>query len=271
MRKQNNKRDFLIALMNNKSDFKIAKEQNWYRIPCATKMVPKSVADKTLKYIAFYHTKIFSKDAYCVQWYSEVKNISIVSRKTLLPYIQNDFKADDEYYKIEFNPLQKLSIPIVSNRPRRLLFIPTTLWHFQNSRNINDLFSESPLEEEFWDALKIAKIEAERQYLINTETQMFYLDFAIFCKERNINIECDGDAFHLSEINVKRDKKRNNILSSLGWSILRFTTADIRRNLNTTIKYVKETINRYGGIEIISDNTYKFFERDQNQISLFDY
>ncbi len=60
---------------------------------------------------------------------------------------------------------------------------------------------------------------------------MFYLDFAIFCKERNINIEFDGDRFHLSEFNVKRDKNRNNILSSLGWSILRFTTEDIRRNL----------------------------------------
>ena len=65
MVKQNKKRDFLVALMNNKSDFRIAKEQNWYRIPCSTKMVPKSVANKTLKYIAFYQTKIFNKDA----WY----------------------------------------------------------------------------------------------------------------------------------------------------------------------------------------------------------
>lgn len=271
MLKKNKKRDFLIALMNNKNDFQIAREQNWYRIPCKTKMVPKSVADKSLKYIAFYHTKIFSKDAYCVRWYSEVMNISIVQRKMLLPEIQNDPKANNEYYKIEFSPLKELPTPIISNRPRRLLFIPTTLWHFQNSININDLFYESPIEEEFWGALKMAKIEAERQFLIHTDTQMFYLDFAIFCKERNINVECDGDEFHLSEFNVKRDKNRNNILSSLGWSILRFTTEDIRKNLNTTIKYVKETINQYGGIENISDKTYRYFEEDQNQISLFDY
>ena len=268
---QNKEKDFLIALMNNKFDFNIAREKNWYRIPCATKMVPKCVANKTLKYIAFYQTKVFGTEAYCIKWYSEVKNISIVPRKLLLPDIQNDFKADNEYYKIEFNSLHELPSPIISSRPRRLLFIPTTLWHFQNSQNINDLFYESPIEEEFWEALKISKIEAERQFLINTNTRMFYLDFAIFCKERNINVECDGDAFHLSEINVKRDKKRNNILSSLGWSILRFTTEDIRKNLNTTIKYVKETVNRYGGIEIISNNTYKFFEKDQNQICLFDY
>lgn len=271
MVKQNRKRDFLVALMNNKCDFKIAKEQKWYRIPCSTQMLPKSVANKTLEYIAFYHTKVFDKDAYCVRWYGEVKNISVVPRKDLLPDIQNDPKASDEYYKIEFNSLVELPTPIISSRPRRLLFIPTTLWHFQNSRNVNDLFYESPLEEEFWEALKIAKIEAERQFLINTDVKMFYLDFAIFCKERNINIECDGDRFHLSEFNVKRDKNRNNILSSLGWSILRFTTEDIRRNLNTTIQYVKETINQYGGIKMISDKTYRYFEEDQHQISLFDY
>lgn len=263
-------RDFLIALMNNRCDFEIAKEHNWYRIPCTTKMKPKSVVDRTLKYIAFYQTKIFKENAFSIRWYGEVTNISVVKRKLLLPEIQNDPRADNEYYKIEFSPLKELLTPIISNRGRRILFIPTTLWHFQNARNINDLFYESPIEEEFWEALKIAKIGAERQYLINANTQIFYLDFAIFCRERNINIECDGDAFHLSEINVKRDKKRNNILSSLGWSILRFTTEDIRKNLGTTINYVKETVNRYGGIENITDNNYKLFERDQNQISLFD-
>ena len=271
MAKQNTKRDFLVALMNNKSDFRIAKEQNWYRIPCSTKMVPKSVANKTLKYIAFYHTKIFNKDAYSVRWFGEVKNISVVKRKMLFPEITNDPKAENEYYKIEFNSLIELPAPIISNRPRRLLFISTTFGHFQNAKNINDLFYGSPIEEEFWKAIKFENIEAERQYLINTDEKLFYLDFAIFCKERNINIECDGDRFHLSEINVKRDKNRNNILSSLGWSILRFTTEDIRKNIHKTLGYVKETINRYGGIEIISDKTYRYFKEDNNQINLFDY
>ncbi|MBM3713375.1 MAG: hypothetical protein FJW56_08080 [Actinobacteria bacterium] len=106
MVKQNKKRDFLVALMNNKYDFQIAKEQNWYRIPCSTKMVPESVVNNTLKYIAFYHTKIFNEDAYCVRWYGEVKNISIAPRKVLLPEIQNDLKANDEYYKIEFDSIE---------------------------------------------------------------------------------------------------------------------------------------------------------------------
>jgi len=269
--KKNAKKDFLVALMNNSLDFQIAKVQNWYRIPCSTKMVPKSVINKTLKHIAFYHTKVFKDDSYCIRWYSEVKNITIVTRKILLPNIQNDPKADDDYFKIEFNPLCELSEPIISNRPRRMLFILTTLWHFQNSRNINDLFYESPLEEEFWKVLKSENIEAERQFIIDTKTQMFWLDFALFCKERNINVECDGDAFHLPERNVKLDKKRNNILTSLGWSILRFTTEDIRKNLKTTVRNVKDTINRYGGLEILPERIFKFFKKDSNQLSLFEY
>ncbi|MCK6561009.1 hypothetical protein HUU39_14640 [candidate division KSB1 bacterium] len=49
--KQSPARDFLIALMNNKRDFGIAREQHWYRIPVKPKQVPKSVIDGTLKHI----------------------------------------------------------------------------------------------------------------------------------------------------------------------------------------------------------------------------
>lgn len=66
-------------------------------------------------------------------------------------------------------------------------------------------------------------------------------------------------------------KKRNNILSSIDWSILCFTTEDIERNINTTIRCIKETINQYGGIEMLPDKTYRCFVKDQNRINLFDY
>ena len=159
--KQRMKRDFLIALMNNKRDFRIAQEQRWYRIPVKTKQVPKSVINKSLKHIAFYHTKEFGQDAYRIRWYGEVKNISIVKRKELLPEIQNDPKANDEYYKIGFGELHSRAVPIISRRPRRILFIPTTLWHFQRASEINEVFHESPLEEEFWEALRDEKKSAK--------------------------------------------------------------------------------------------------------------
>ena len=206
-------KDFLIALMNNTRDFNIAQSQNWYRIPCSTKIVPKSVLEKTLKYIAFYQTKIFGDQAFSVRWFAEVKSITVTKRKFLLPEFKNDPKAENDYYKIEFEPLQELNVPIISLRPRRLLFIPTTLWLFQNARNINELFCDSPLENEFWAVLKKEKIEAERQYYISTGYNKYLLDFAVFCKHCKIDIECDGDEYHLSEFNVKKDKRRKKGVS----------------------------------------------------------
>jgi len=265
-------RDFLIALIKDKRDFKIAQEQHWYRIPVKTRRVPKSVIDKSLKHIAFYHPQKFGEDAYRIKWYGEVKNISIARRKELVPDILNDPKANDEYYKIQFHELRARQEPIISYRPRRILFISTTLRHFQQARQINEVFYESPLEEKFWEVMRNEKIDAERQYIEMTKNRTFYLDFALFCKERKIDIECDGDAFHLDEADVKRDKKRNNLLESLGWAVLRFTTEEIQKNPGEVIQQVKKTANRYGGLQDVVDRTlFRYLDEGSPQLKLFEF
>ncbi len=164
------KKDVLIALMNNRSDFRIAQEDRWYRIP--VKSAPENVRDGSIRYLAFYHTKIFGDQAFSVRWYGEVHRITVARRRELFPGLQGDPKAEREY-----------------------------------------------------------------------------LDFALFCRERNIDVECDGDEFHSKIEDVKRDKKRNNLLESLGWAVLRFTTDDIRHNLREVITQTKATVNRYGGLQ----------------------
>lgn len=263
------KRDFLITLMNNQRDFKIAQERQWYRIPVKTKQVPKSVIDKSLRHIAFYQTKEFGPEAYRIRCYGEVKDITIVKRKALLPELPNDPKAEDDYYKIQFGELRVREAPIISRRPRRILFIPTTLRHFQNAHEINEVFYESPLEESFWKVLRGEKIEAERQYLVEEERKRFYLDFALFCKARNLDVECDGDRFHLDEQDVKRDKKRNNALESFGWSVLRFTTEEIQKNLAEVVRQIKKTINQLGGLQdVIEQNVFRYLDDGSPQLRL---
>ncbi len=264
------KKDVLIALMNSKKDFAIAQEQGWYRIP--VKSAPQIVRDYNLNYLAFYQTKLFADEAFSIRWFGEVQRISVVKRKELLPDLKLDPKADNEYFKIEFDNLQLLPEPIVSHRLRRILFISTTLRRFQTAKEINDVFQESPIEETVWDALKSEKITAERQYLVGTDKQFFYLDFALFCKDRNIDVECDGDTFHSKPDDVKRDKKRNNLLESLGWSVLRFTTDEIFNHLKETITLMKQTINRYGGLEEINDPSMfkRFAFESGHQPSLFE-
>jgi very-short-patch-repair endonuclease len=229
-------------------DFHIAEKFNWYRIPVDS--APPIVRDKSIKYIAFYHTKVFNKEKYSIRWYAKVKSIEIAGRRELFPDEPENSKTNKTYYKINFEPLQPLTNPVISERGRRIKFIPTNRYKLFNAPEINYVFNKSPLENELWEALVKKKISAERELYVYPNNNKFCLDFAIFCKKGNINIECDGDEFHMKPDAVKKDKKRNNILSSNGWSVLRFTTDDITNNLTQSVSLVQETINIYGGIKI---------------------
>jgi len=265
------KRDTLVAIINDKKDLGIALRKNWYRIPASTKRAPSSIKENYLNYIAFYQTSKFEEKAFKIEWFGKVKDISIVKRRELFPELTNDPKAENEYYKIEFNKLEKLPNPIISNRHRRMLFVNTTFERLMNSREFNDLFFESPIEEKLWYKFGEENIAAERQYIFQTETNHFYLDFALFCKERNLDVECDGDTYHLSVSAVKYDKNRNNKLEEFGWSVLRYSTEQIDNNIDSVIRQVKETINRYGGLEILANKgNFKYYLKDDEQIDLFD-
>jgi len=240
--------DSLVALMNNREDFEIARTHRWYRIP--VKPAPPIVKKKELQYIAFYHTKAFEVEKFSIRWYSEVTAINIVKRKELLPNDLDSNKADKEYYRIEFNELKSLPNTIVSRMRRRILFIPTTSEKLFNSTEINYLFNDSPLEEKLWEKFQAEGIPVERQlYLTYPHKQRFILDFAIFCQKGSINIECDGDAYHTEKKDLLVDKKRNNVLESEGWSVLRFTTNQIVQDLDFTYALIKKTIDKYGGLK----------------------
>jgi very-short-patch-repair endonuclease len=262
--------DVLVAIMNSKSDFIIAQNYNWYRIP--VKSAPLIVKNREIRFIAFYHTSKFEEEKFTIKWFAKVKQIIVVKRKELLPDIKYDLKAENEYYKIEFEPLCELPKEIISTRHRRLLFISTTIEKLLSAREINYLFNDSPLEDIMWAKFVEKQITAERQFYLPVNNMKYVLDFAIFCKSRNINVECDGDKFHTGKDNVQSDKDRSNILESAGWSILRFTTQKIIWNLNETLDLVNDTINNYGGIQDISDlENYKYILKDDEvQPLLFD-
>ncbi len=147
------KKDVLIALINNKEDFRIAHRERWYRIPVQS--APRIVIEKRLRYLAFYQTKIFGDDAFKVQWYGEVKNISQVKRKELFPDLVSDPKAEKEYYKIEFGKLRRLPEPIVSRRHRRVLFIITTLSRLESAKELKDVSKRSAFEKKIESSTQI--------------------------------------------------------------------------------------------------------------------
>lgn len=233
--------------MPSASDWRVARERGIYRIP--VRSAPELVKSGQLTHIAFYVPKSFGTDGCTVRWFAPIDSLVIRKRREILPELPNDPKAETDYYVIGCKDLQELPRVIPSRKPRRLLFVPTTMEKLMTAPEINFLFNESPLEELMWAELLRAGIPAERQFDIAVGKLRFKLDFAVFCKERNIDIECDGDQYHMPPDAVERDKRRSNALTSHGWAPLRFTTAELTTSMPTTMSVVSESINRYGGLQ----------------------
>jgi hypothetical protein len=131
--------DTLIALMNNKKDFLIAQNEHWYRIPVSN--APSIIKNNQAKYLTFFHTKVFSKWKHSIMFYAEIKQIQKVPRSSLFPNELNNKKHEKWYYKIEFKSLKQLEKPIVSQIPRRWLFVPTTILKLLNRLSAKKLIT----------------------------------------------------------------------------------------------------------------------------------
>ncbi len=130
-----------------------------------------------------------------------------------------------------------------------MLFIPTTWQKFERASQLNDLFDESPLEDTLWHSLKSLEILAERQWQLHAETRELFLDFAVFCNRGYLDIETDGDTWHLQKERVRRDNARNNALARMGWQVLRFNGQQIREEIaEYCIPEIQKTINTLGGL-----------------------
>lgn len=241
--------EVLIAIINDKRDFVIARNHNWYRIPVSS-------AHKWLKnrwppkWLAFYQTKVFGSEAHAICYYFQVIKINKVYRWQLFPDEPIGKKRNRQYYQLILSPLQKLPEPIFSRRWRRIVFIPTTWQKFIHALEINDLYDESPLEDRLWAEFKRHHVPAERQEFITVKRQNYALDFAIYCAKGKIDVETDGDTWHANPEKAALDNLRDNALEAVGWKVLRFTTHQIQeRTENYCIPTVTETVNHLGGID----------------------
>ena len=142
--------DTLIAIMNKPSAFRVTREQLWYHIPVGT--APSIVKNGELKYLSFFHTKAFKELKYSIAYYGKVKKITQVKRWLLFPNEMSNKKTNKAYYKIEVEALEKLPKRLVSEIPRRWLFVPTTFYKLLLAESINDVFNGSYLEERLWQA-----------------------------------------------------------------------------------------------------------------------
>lgn len=164
----------LVAIMNSTVDWAIVREELWYRIPVAK--APKRWPPR---WIAFYQTKVFGKEAHKINYFARVKEIRQVKRRELFPGGHLIKDPDSDYFQLILENIELLPQPIPSLRLRRIVFIPTTLTKLELAQEINDLYDESPLEDALWTAMKRLKLPAERQFYIEHERRWYFLDFAV--------------------------------------------------------------------------------------------
>ncbi len=257
----------LVALMPYARDLDIAREQGWYRARVSAAPQPTEFG-----WLAFYQGKEFGEEAWAIRYYARVKGFEIVKRRDLLPDESYHPHADEDYYRIRIGELQRAPQPIISRRQRFIVFISTTLAKFQRAEEINDLFHESPLEDEMWDGFKEERIEAERQWYLNVGKETYCLDFALFCANGQVDVECDGDQWHSDPARIAQDNARDNALTSSGWAVLRFNTKQITEELPTCLWQVRETVNHYGGI-VTAEGGQRWMasgDEEHKQLSLFE-
>lgn len=241
--------EVLVAIINNVSDFDIAQNHNWYRIPVES-------VEKWLKkrwpprWLAFYQTKVFGNEKWAINYYAEIIDIRKVFRQHLFPDEPINKKSGTQYYQIFIEPLRRLPKPIFSRRLRRIIFISTTWEKFVNAVEINDLYDESPLEDRLWAEFRRIKINAERQEFVKAGRRNYALDFAIYCESGKIDVETDGDTWHSKRANIAHDNLRDNDLETEGWRVLRFNTVQIQEQLNEyCLSTIVRNINKLGGVK----------------------
>jgi very-short-patch-repair endonuclease len=201
-------------------------------------------------WVAFYQTKVFGSEAYCIRHYARVLDVRERFRWQLFPDEPINEKTNRRYYQLMLSRLQQLPEPIFAHRWRRIVFIPTTWEKFTRAVEINDLYDESPLEDRLWAELKRRKIEAQRQFFVPVKKHRGYLlDFAIFCNGGKLDVETDGDTWHADPARIPLDNERDNALTGLGWSILRFNGLQVRESTTEhCIPQIIETVNRLDGL-----------------------
>lgn len=258
--------------MPNKKDWQIANEQNWYRIP--KEKAPTIIKENRAKFIAFYFPVAFGQNMkWRVSHYAKIKLVTQVSRNELFPNEPLNEKSQNIYYKVSFEVIEILPQPFISKRGHRILFLSTTEENFfSGSTNFNLLFQNSFLEDKMEKLMDAMKIEYEREWREYVDVKKFYyLDFAIWCVEGKINVECDGDEFHMKHDNVHLDKTRNNELESYGWTVLRFTSKHFNEEKKHIEKSIYQSIKSLGGsLRVSEPEPFIPKKLDDNQMNLFD-
>lgn len=214
----------LVAVMPSPRDFEIARVLGWYRIPY--KKAPKTVA---VDWIAFYQTAKFGDEKWAIHYIAPVLGHELVSRAGLLRTEPDHPQANEQYFKLQIGPLERLPRPIPSLKWRRITFVYTTGERLLQATEINDLIIDSDERKLLWSALKERGMRAEAKYKAGRGMEV---DFALWCSLGNLGVFL-GD---------KKVKEKGR------WKYLAFSESTVREDLPGVMLAIEEEVERLGGL-----------------------
>lgn len=233
----------LVGVLRNKRDLNILLTKNWYRIPVAR------APTQQFNYLAFYQPALFGRHGKCIRYYARVLNYQTKRRNDLLPDEPNHPRAHDYYLRVHVGKVKKLPRPIRNIIPRRVSFCFTALNRLLKSKSVLQLYNVAPTEQIVEDGLRRAHIKAIAQHYVLSGKKRYCLDFAIFCRQGLIAIECDNKKAHSSLRQREKDKVKNTFLRRRGWIVIRLPEHDIVSNLDSCIVRIKKAVRRLDGLK----------------------
>ena len=148
----------LVCVLPSPRDLEIVRLLGWYRIPFRS--APKVVA---VDYLAFYQPGSFGEQGGRIEWTAPVRGHELTTRAELLRDEADHPRANEEYYKIQLGPLERLAQPILAEKWRRLTFLYTTGEYLLKAKTLNELVVQSDERQLLWRSLR-ERAEQSQQY-----------------------------------------------------------------------------------------------------------
>jgi len=220
----------LVAVLKNKDGLSRLLEKKWYRIP--VEKCPK----RKFAFLAFFEPGSAPGRRGRIRYFAKPAAVKIIKNT-----------GPKKYYKFTFTRLHRLKVPVANNNGLRVSFGFTTLEKLKNSKEVTGLFGVAPVEKILQKALKKTRLKIFPEYPVRLPAGKKYrLDFAVFCKKGVLNIECDSTEWHSLKSQIIKDKKRDETLKKLGWSILRLQEAEITGNISKSVAKVLSRVKTLG-------------------------
>ena len=178
------RRTVLVAVMNNREDWRRVAEEGWYRIP--QRRAPRRIG---ADFLAFYQTGAFrrSGEAHTVTYFAPTRRYQLLTRAEMMPQEADHPRAQDYYFRVEVGPLERLMRPVPAATMRRITFIHTTLARLLHADDVRDLFLQDDAFERLWQALRDARLRPLPNRIAGDRP----LDITLRARGGYLGINCD--------------------------------------------------------------------------------